>query len=61
MVNGSVHLWKQISASKYLAGGATSTILGHVEHILALKMAIFCSDYQKQKGCGLFLWALKNK
>ena len=39
VINGPVDLWKQISASKNLAGGTTSTIFGHLEQILALKMA----------------------
>ena len=40
VVNGPLHLWKQIRASQYLAGGTTSTISGHVEHVLAMKMTI---------------------
>ena len=40
VVPGPVHLWKQIIASKYLAGGTTGTISGHEEQILALEMAI---------------------
>ena len=42
--NGPVNLWKWTSASKYLAGGTLSTILGHLEQISALKMAISCSE-----------------
>ena len=38
--NGPVNLWKRTSASKYLTGGTLSTILGHLEQILSLKMAI---------------------
>ena len=38
--NGPVHLWKWITASKYLTGGTNITIFGHREQILALKMAI---------------------
>ena len=42
--NGPVHLWKWISASKYLTGGTNNTIFGHLEQFLALKMAISHSE-----------------
>ena len=42
--NGTVHLWKLISAPKYLAGATSSTIFGHLEQFLALKMAISHSE-----------------
>ena len=42
--NGTVHLWKLISAPKYLAGATSSTIFGYLEQFLALKMAISHSE-----------------
>ena len=38
--NGPVHLWKWISAPKYLTGGTNNTIFGHLEQFLALNMAV---------------------
>ena len=53
--NGPVNLWKWTSASKYLAGGTLSTILGHLEQISALKMAISCSEnWLKNQNSWLF-------
>ena len=42
--NRPVHPWKWFSASRYLSGGTNCTIIGHLEQILALEMAISCSE-----------------
>ena len=38
--NGPGYLWKLIRVPKYLTWGTNSTIVGHLEQFLALKMAI---------------------
>ena len=54
--NGPVHLWKWISAPKYLTGGTNNTIFGHLEQFLAMKMAISHSEnwQKKSKFCDFF-------
>ena len=42
--NRPVHLWKWMSAPKYLTGGTNNTIFGHLEQFLAMKMAISHSE-----------------
>ena len=54
--NGPVHLWKWMSAPKYLTGGTNNTIFGHLEQFLAMKMAISHSEnwQKKAKFCDFF-------
>ena len=53
--NGPVHLWKLISAPKYLTWGTNNTIFGHLEQFLALKMAISHSEnWLKNRNFDIF-------